>query len=422
MKIVFVHNGPQISGESIDSVPLGGTETAVIAILREMARQGAAVHIYTNTENAKIYDGVNYFPIAQLAKNLADAEIDVFISLRQFMPFWLPVRYRLGIYYTQDAWNQPFLHGALSIDVTISEKSENVQVVHPSLFMDRIHKIFVVGSWQAETLASILKFDPQKIYITQNGHFPERFSEVPLSDRGHGLIYTSTPFRGLVHLPEIYRGIKNSVPEASLSVCSSMQVYGVSAQLDNHGFGNLYREIESLPQSVWHGSIDQITLSRMLCRHRVFVYPNTFEETFCVAALEAQAAGLPIVASNKAALKERVTDGVDGYLIDGEPGSEEYNRKFENAVTALLTDDALWIKMSRNARQKASQYTYDIIARAWLNVFENELTKHRELLPLPVIPEFTQTIKLKNGQSAKFEQDFIAHIIRQGFALYGYKD
>jgi hypothetical protein len=95
-------------------------------------------------------------------------------------------------------------------------------------------------------------------------------------------------------------------------------------------------------------------------------YPSTFNETFCTSVAEAQAAGLPIVCTPRAALAERVTDGVDGVLVDGDPMSEDFAKRFVAEVVRLLCDDARRTVMGEAARRLATaRYDWTHIAEQW---------------------------------------------------------
>ena len=78
-----------------------------------------------------------------------------------------------------------------------------------------------------------------------------------------------------------------------------------------------------------------------------FMIPSG-SETFGLAALEAMACEVPVVASNIGGLPELVVEGETGYLcelgdIDG----------FTDRLYALLTDDALQSRMAKAARKRA---------------------------------------------------------------------
>jgi hypothetical protein len=98
----------------------------------------------------------------------------------------------------------------------------------------------------------------------------------------------------------------------------------------------------------------------------LLAYPTNFRETFCLAVAEGQAAGLPVVTSARAALVERVDNGVDGYLIARRTERPAFQDAFVNAVLNLLSDGDSRDRMGVAAARKAhTLYDWDEIARQW---------------------------------------------------------
>jgi glycosyltransferase involved in cell wall biosynthesis len=64
------------------------------------------------------------------------------------------------------------------------------------------------------------------------------------------------------------------------------------------------------------GSVDDSRLADLYARCLVLVVPNV--EEFGIAAVEAQAAGRPVLAVNRGGVRETVVDGETGVLVDGE--------------------------------------------------------------------------------------------------------
>jgi len=95
---------------------------------------------------------------------------------------------------------------------------------------------------------------------------------------------------------------------------------------------------------VWHGSVPHEKLMReLLPSMDMFVMP-TFEDTFLIAAQEAQALGLPVVSSRLAGIPEVVLDGQTGLLRD-----RRDDAGFIEAVESLLSDPALLTRFSAAA-------------------------------------------------------------------------
>lgn len=102
---------------------------------------------------------------------------------------------------------------------------------------------------------------------------------------------------------------------------------------------------------VRRGLVDVVTLRGRLTREQVraeyddaevFLAPAVLE-AFGIAALEARAAGLVVVARRGTGIEEFVTDGLDGLLVDDDAG-------MTRAIVHLATDPALLGRLRAHAR------------------------------------------------------------------------
>ena len=91
---------------------------------------------------------------------------------------------------------------------------------------------------------------------------------------------------------------------------------------------------------VVRGPLAKPDLAAMLARSRVFLYGGDPGETFCYAAGESQAIGLPGVVRDVACLAERIRHGETGF-VTGDDDS------FVDGAVRLLADDALWLAQHR---------------------------------------------------------------------------
>jgi len=109
----------------------------------------------------------------------------------------------------------------------------------------------------------------------------------------------------------------------------------------------------------------------------LFLYPNTFAETSCMAAIEAQACGAVVITTARAALNETVENGKTGICLNGEPSSSSYQREFVATVTGLMENPGQLEELSRSARERAFRmYTWPAIASEWISIFET----------MPIVP------------------------------------
>lgn len=421
MNILFLFKSP-LEGDALEQGPLGGTETALIGVSRELAKlPETQVYVCADTQFPGVHTGVHYIPLTGLAEWSRQTEIDVFICIRQWLPLWLPIKARRRIFFSPDAWTQPSLRSALNVTLRLRGEIVDAPILLPEEFFPTIDEFFCVGTWQANTFVSELGFPEEKIFITGNAIFPENFEPAPLDQRRPVIMYSATPFRGLEYLIDYYMELKNSHPALTLEVCSGMGVYGHSKEQDQAGYGSLYQKLDTVG-AISHGSIQQKKLARIMCTSRVYTYPNTFPETFCISVLEAQAAGLPVVTSRLGALTERITHGVDGFLIEGQPSDETYKRKFLEITRRLLTDDDLWQRISSSAQKRAQQQSYDRLACIWRQRFENVLSegKARTVPEIPDLRDRNITLPDGSGQSIKIPASHISNCLQQSASEFGF--
>jgi glycosyltransferase involved in cell wall biosynthesis len=89
-------------------------------------------------------------------------------------------------------------------------------------------------------------------------------------------------------------------------------------------------------------------------------------EAFGLAALEAMACGVPPVATRIGGVPELIDDGVDGFLAPVGDIAAQAAR-----VVSLLTDDALYQRMSAAARRAAeTRYSTSLIIPQYEQYYE----------------------------------------------------
>lgn len=349
MKLAIYNHGIEFDGSTPFNQPLGGSESSIVYMARELARCGHSVTVYCNCPRPGDYDGVTYRHYYDFFTQASTMPWDALISFRSFDPFLLGRVAPRTIFWTGDAFDQPSLK----------------HFEHRSL-QENIDRVFCVSNWHRETFINAFQLPPEKVIATRNGFCPELIHR-GVAKQWTRAAYTSTPFRGLDILLKIFQ----FMPLFSLDVFSSMKVYGWSSEEDRRAYGSLY---EAANQSgvVWHGSVAQPELLEQLAPIGLLLYPNTFDETSCIAAIEAQASGCVVVTSARAALNETVKNGVTGVCLKGDPRSSEYRREFVGTVSGLVNNPQRLETLSHAAREGAfRKYTWGAIAAEWTTILES---------------------------------------------------
>ena len=151
-KIFFFNRGLVFNGDTLKNKPLGGIETALINMARELHNLGYDVKVFCNCDRPGTYDGVQYLDTGKFDRFNRNSGPDYFISAGNLEPFMGEINSPTKILWTQDAYDQPFL-----------------QPLAEQWLWRRIDKIFTVSNWQASTFMEYFNIPRDKFYITKNG-------------------------------------------------------------------------------------------------------------------------------------------------------------------------------------------------------------------------------------------------------------
>ena len=103
----------------------------------------------------------------------------------------------------------------------------------------------------------------------------------------------------------------------------------------------------------------------------------SFNESFGLVALEAQACGRPVVATDVGGLRHAVSDQQTGLLVAGhEPEG------WADALAAVLDQPDEMVRMGANAAAHASRFSWDNTAAATLRAYALALGTHRAAEPV----------------------------------------
>ncbi len=113
---------------------------------------------------------------------------------------------------------------------------------------------------------------------------------------------------------------------------------------------------------VLRGGLPQPELVSELQTARVLFCPGHRDETYCNAAAEATASGLPVVTRGHGSLSERVRDGKTGFIA-------ETADAFAARTIALLRDNSLWLSQHASALADSGLKSWDERAKEWEAAF-----------------------------------------------------
>ena len=346
LNIAFVTRGLQFTGESLATGSLGGSETAALCMARALAKRGHRVQMFCECPREGTYDGVQYFHVDKFVPFTAHARWDVLIASR-WMEF-LQAPATVG-------WRVLWLHD------TLVDRGRLMGS------MWRCDELFMLSDFHIQNYTEQIPEIKDFIWKTRNG-VDQQLIAANMRPKVTGkLIYVSRPERGLhMLLGAALKPILESNPEAKLYIANySLQNMQVPPEMVQQWAATEAMAKQFGDRVVNLGHLTKAELYQHISSSELMLYPTAFPEISCIAALEAQACGTPIVSTNAFALKETV--GPDcGRLIEGLPPDENYLTDFINAAKELLANDVLRTKMGQAGQAWISQgYDWDAVAASW---------------------------------------------------------
>lgn len=197
--------------------------------------------------------------------------------------------------------------------------------------------------------------------ILGNGINPEQFH--PLQERvnPHSCIYGSNYARGLEVLLDIWPGIKQQFPRATLDIYYGWQHWGLLSSEKEAKMRIQLAQLASLDVRD-HGQVGHEELNRAYEKASIWAYPCTSLEVFCITALRAQLAGaLPVIIEGSG-LKETVRHGFK--CSQGQDYPAILKNAMEYAQKLTLEDRK---KLGEFVLQ---EFTWEKLANKWKEVFD----------------------------------------------------
>ena len=115
-------------------------------------------------------------------------------------------------------------------------------------------------------------------------------------------IYHTTPHRGLELLVPIFEALCTKFDNLHLDVYSSFSIYGWESR--DEPYKDTFAAIEAHPNMTYHGAVPNEEVLEALDKAHVFLYPNVWRETSCIALIEAIKSQVICIHPNYGALPE----------------------------------------------------------------------------------------------------------------------
>ncbi|HWB51923.1 MAG TPA: glycosyltransferase family 4 protein [Stellaceae bacterium] len=332
--IVMADDGIAFDGASAERGPLGGAETAFVALAEALAAQGHEVQAFSRGAASLRHRGVRWADVA----GGVPRSCDLYIGNRGHRLIGLvpqPRRRLLWLHNPAGYLRKPRL-------------SMRIAWYRPLLVATGAYHASTIPHWLLDGGHAVIPYgvlDP----------FRQAAPRDPPAPRA---VFTSNPLRGLDWLLDLWVArIRPAVPDAELHIYGGTAVYGGAAKHAAQIDAVLARA-EGLREAGVHRHqpVGRHHLVEVLAGARAMLYRGDPGETFCLALAEAQAFGVPAVVTPLGSVGERVLDRVTGRVAASDDA-------FVEASIAVLRDDGLWRRWHQAALAKQRGLGWDEVAQ-----------------------------------------------------------
>ena len=334
MKIAIIDIiGIPYDGTTVDKQGLGGSESAVTLMSRELAQIGFTVTVFNNCgiDHARpgVYDNVTYRPLTDLA---LDHEFDIVVSSRTVIPFTDAKDYprlndiRSTPFQNMDLYNRVIAKArvrALWMHDTFCLGDNLIEELATS---NRITDIFTLSDFHLTYVANcnhgrrrnfeVLK---NKFFITRNGARNFK-TEIDIKAKDPNLfVYNASVTKGMIPLVKyIWPHVKRHIPTAKLKIIGGYYRFSTGSEPDQQEKD--WRAMAADPELAklgveFTGVISQREIADILTEANFMLYPAAFPETFGISTLESLLYNTPAITCRFGALEEIALEGAC-YHID----------------------------------------------------------------------------------------------------------
>lgn len=304
----------------------GGIEAANIEISRALAARGHEVSLATPSTAPDRHLGVTGIPLDQVGAQT----YDVVVSSNDARHFdrvkGSPVKI---------LWQ----HNPMTLERAVKKGQWGAIRKH----RPRLAALGVRSEWQISHHLAFSERTVVPLGLSAAFHAP-----LPQRERGDYFVWSSQKQRGL--FPTLKAWIELAGKRAS---SAEMHIFGTTRS-------ELPYSDDALAGArvVAHERTGKLELAQFYAGARGMFCPGAFDETFCLAAAEAQAMGLPVLSLGIGSLLERVQHGVNGLIVTN-------HDELARAAFDLTRQPELWAQLSAGAMASGRLYSWDRAAAMW---------------------------------------------------------
>jgi D-inositol-3-phosphate glycosyltransferase len=288
------------------------------------------------------------------------------------------------------SWDVPFVHMFHTLGVMKQRVAKfedefegDYRLIGEKRILDEANRIIAATPAELAQIQWLYQFDTRKIKIIPPGVDLSRFYPISSDEAREAIgvppcesmiLYVGRiePLKGLDTLIEAIALMRANGDINETAFC--LAVIGGDPDLGSENIDAEMVRLKELCHShgldklvTFLGKRDQDTLPYYYSAAEAVVVPSHYE-SFGIVALEAMACGTPVVASQVGGLAYLVQDGKTGYTV---PASDV--DALADRLSRLIHDKELRNRLGEKASKVAEDFSWDIIAKQVLDLYEEML-------------------------------------------------
>lgn len=337
MKLVIYagYYSPPYSPETIDEIGLGGTEQCIINLAKTLKSQNPIWDIWVvGGVVYGDYDGVMYRPTQDFKNEVDSVDTIIGVSYIHYIEEFKDIDYTDSIFWVHNTDYFTWWNG---------EELPN----HRELLLDsKLKSIVCLTEWHKSKFIEQFPETENKIQVIGNGIDISKFQIGEKNPNQY--IYISHAERGLGQVLSEWNDILLVNPNAELKI--STPQYGLE-------YFNLYFKewVDSLDNTEFLGTLPQHELYKLMAGSTYWYYPSSYEETFCITALEMLGHKVQPITWEWGGLKETL----NGFNTSNESENIDWNgvKKYLNLKDWKHLGKTKWLNILKMSDIKLDQFT-----------------------------------------------------------------
>jgi glycosyltransferase involved in cell wall biosynthesis len=223
----------------------------------------------------------------------------------------------------------------------LSYDQPNFQYMKDRKFVDSIDYFGYVSAWQYNKFREYFKIPEYKSFVIKNATQPFEIIPKPslalpvIPQNKIKLLYTSTPWRGLAVLIKAIDILNKTRDDFEVDIYSSTKIYGSQFEENEKGkFDVLFDKCKNTKNVNYLGYANNDEIRKALTTSHIYTYPSIFEETSCLAIIEAMSAGCHVVTTNYGALPE--TCGEFSTMIEFDSSGQNLIERYADTLNSVI--------------------------------------------------------------------------------------